>query len=147
MEINPVELAALARVLDFIDRPGSFGCSIFLGTDETYYRRIGHVFEAAEDALSAILSRAENAKAEGAGTSFPMTEVWSDDEQLSARAEGWGLHNNGLGIEIEAEDASGFFANDDEALAHVEARAAEGRELHMKAIRAINAGSPTRGED
>ena len=55
--ITKAELQAFSALIDFIDHPGKYGCTISLGDDETYEQRVGRVFSAAEAALAAIQNR------------------------------------------------------------------------------------------
>jgi len=55
--ITKAELQAFSALIDFIDHPGKYGCTMSLGNAETYQRRVGHVFKTAEAALAAIQKR------------------------------------------------------------------------------------------
>lgn len=70
-----------------------------------------------------------------------MKEVnldWGPDDSAAATKEGWDIFDCGPRLEIERidspEDGGPLFEGDDEAIEHVRKKAAEGSDLHRRAI-------------
>lgn len=62
----------------------------------------------------------------------PDAHGWRPSYGLQADAEGWGIFNDNT---IQRDDEADVFAGDDEAIAFVRRRAAEGSQLHAAALR------------
>jgi hypothetical protein len=78
------------------------------------------------------VSRAHQGPLSGLRT--PASE-WTDQDQLTALAQGWGVFNNSdHGTQIERRDETMQFDSDEDALAFVEAKAREGFGLHRRAL-------------
>jgi hypothetical protein len=69
-------------------------------------------------------------------TDRPVPHGWDENDTLQARREGWDLFDvNHTGrLEIQAYDESFIFDDDRTALGHVYAMAAQGSELHKRAL-------------
>ena len=52
--VSPEDLAALKKLINFVDNPEKYGCSIYLGIRVTYEKRIGNLFEDARAAIKHI---------------------------------------------------------------------------------------------
>ena len=63
---------------------------------------------------------------------------WNSEAQEIAFSEGWGIFDSDTyGVSIQRDDDQALFADDDAAIAHVEARAAGGSTIHQQALEYI----------
>lgn len=67
-----------------------------------------------------------------------MLEVWTPSDSIRANDEGWNLfESDERGLEIERDDEAGIFDSDERAVWHVMNWAAEGSQLHQKALACV----------
>lgn len=75
------------------------------------------------------------------GTENLTGKEWTAADSAAAVAEGWDVFETSEGYyEIERDDDAGILADDDAAVLLVVNRAAEGSELHIKALEFHNRG-------
>lgn len=66
-----------------------------------------------------------------------MREDWTREDSARALAQGWDVFDTGDRLEIERDDEAAIFEGDEQAIAFVEARAASGDALAIKALEVV----------
>jgi hypothetical protein len=59
IELTTSDVDAVVALMDLINHPKKYGCSIYLGYEESYDERCGHVFDSAEKAIEKIADLAK----------------------------------------------------------------------------------------
>jgi hypothetical protein len=76
---------------------------------------------------------------------------WTDADNAAADREGWNIFNTrgsaSGNFQIQKDDEAGKFATDPDAWIHVRRKAAEGSELHKKALEIVKLENPTEYQD